>query len=58
MMNSERANRYVSIALGFGGLILSFFSAGFYFFLREDWQIVLAFVGMALIGFGQLVDNE
>lgn len=58
MMNAERTNRRISIACCFLGLLVTFFSAGFYFFLREGWQIVLAFVGLGLMGFGRFADND
>ena len=56
-MNTERINRAVAIFFFVVGLAVTFFSAGFYFFMREGWQIVLAFVGLGLMGFGAFADN-
>lgn len=56
-MTSEQINRAMAIFLFVVGIAVTFFSAGFYFFMREGWQIVLAFVGLGLMGLGTFADN-
>lgn len=56
-MTTEQMNHAIAIFLFVVGIAVTFFSAGFYFFMRESWQIVLAFAGLGLMGLSAFADN-
>lgn len=57
MRNPERANTVIANTVGMIGFALLFFGGFTYFFLRDAWQIILAFVGIGLMVFSLYADN-
>lgn len=56
-MTTERMNHMISVFCCCFGFALMFFTAGLYFFLRDAWQIIAAFVGIGFMVFGLYADN-
>lgn len=57
MRNPERANTVIANTVGMIGFALLFFGGLTYFFFRDAWQIILAFVGIGLMMFSLYADN-
>ena len=57
MRKLERTNAIIANTIGMIGLALSFFGCFTYFFFRDAWQIVLAFVGIILMLLYLYADN-
>ena len=57
MRNPERANTIIANTISVVGFVLLFFGGLTYFFLRDAWQIILAFVGVVLMLFSLYADN-
>lgn len=56
-MDAERINHIISVVCCCFGFALMFFTAGLYFFLRETWQIIAAFVGIGFMLFGLYAED-
>ena len=57
MRNPERANTIIANTIGILGCIMMCFFGGLYFFLRDAWQIIFAFIGVGLMAFSLYADN-
>lgn len=56
-MNYEQKNALLAGVFGVLGFMVMIFGGALFFFLRESWQMVIAIVGILLMGLGAFADN-